>query len=232
MSTGKLVLLHTVSPLIQSFSKLAADLLPGVTVVHILDEPLLERIVRRGGLAAVDVERVQQHRLMAADIHADAILVTCSTISTCVDQVRAWPGIPILKIDDAMISEAVGLGQRIGVIATIASTLEPTRQMLLAQSQATGRSITLVMRLVEGALPALLSGDGATHDRLVRAAVDELSKSSDVVVLAQASMARVLTAIPVAERRVPLLSSPYLALAQVRNLIFPVEDKRDQHLNQ
>jgi hypothetical protein len=77
------------------------------------------------------------------------------------------------------------------------------------------------MRLVEGALPALLSGDGDTHDRLVRAAVDELSKSSDVVVLAQASMARVLTAIPAAERRVPLLSSPYLALAQVRTLLFP-----------
>jgi Asp/Glu/hydantoin racemase len=231
MSTGKLVLLHTLSPLIQSFSKLAVDLLPDVTVVHILDEPLLERIVRRGSLAMADAERVQQHRLMAADINADAMLVTCSTISTCVDQVRAWPGIPILKIDEAMTTEAVRLGQRIGVIATITSTLEPTRQMLLAQSQATGRSITLEMRLVEGALSALLSEDGDTHDRLVHAAVVELSKCSDVVVLAQASMARVLTAIPVAERRVPLLSSPYLALAQVRNQIFPVGDKRDKHSN-
>jgi Asp/Glu/hydantoin racemase len=224
LSTGKLVFLHTLLPLIQVFSKLAVDLLPEVTVVHILDEPLLERVVKRGSLADTDAERIQQHRLMAADVKADAMLVTCSTTSPCVDQVRAWPGIPILKIDEAMIAEAVRLGQRIGVIATITSTLEPTRQMLLAQSQATGRTITVEMRLVEGALSALLSGDGDTHDHLVHAAIVELSKYCDVVVLAQASMARVLTAISIEEQHIPLLSSPHLALAQVRRLLFPEGD--------
>ena len=229
MSTRKLVLLHTLPPLIDLFSRLASEILPDVKPVHILDEPLLERINWRGGLAVADAERVQQHRLMAGDIEADVMLVTCSTISPCVDQVRAWKGIPIIKIDEAMIKEAVRSGRHIGVLATANSTLEPTRQLLLAQSQLTGQSITLDLRLVDGALTALLSGDNENHDRLVRAAIIELSKHSDVVMLAQASMARVLSAIPVAEQRVPLLSSPHLALDQVRRLISP-EGERN-HVN-
>jgi hypothetical protein len=47
----------------------------------------------------------------------------------------------------------------------------------------------------------------------------ELAQRVDVVVLAQASMARVLEAMPEAERTVPILSSPHLALAQVGQLL-------------
>jgi Asp/Glu/hydantoin racemase len=221
MNDRKLVLLHTLSPLIQLFSQLMSEALPDVKPLHILDEPLLERIKFRGGLAAADAERVQQHRLAAGDIGADAILVTCSTVSPCADQVRAWAGIPILKIDEAMIAEAVKSGRNIGVLATASSTLKPTQQMLLAQSQLTGIPIIVELKLVEGALAALLSGDYETHDRLVCDAIRELSKRSDVVMLAQASMSRVLATIPVSERQVPVLSSPHLALAQVRRLLFP-----------
>ena len=73
--------------------------------------------------------------------------------------------------------------------------------------------------MVENALSALLNGDGATHDRLVKNATLELAQRVDVVVLAQASMARVLEAIPEAEREVPILSSPHLALGQVKQLL-------------
>ena len=72
---------------------------------------------------------------------------------------------------------------------------------------------------MEGALAALLDGDGAAHDRLVKDATLELSGRVDVVVLAQASMARVLEAFPEAERTAPVLSSPHLALGQVRRLL-------------
>jgi Asp/Glu/hydantoin racemase len=219
MIANKFVLLHTLPPLIRLFSQLVPEVMPDLKPVHILDEPLLDRINRRGGLTPDDAERVQQHRVIAGDIAAGVILVTCSTVSPCVDQVRAWPGIPILKIDEAMIAEAVRLGQRIGVVATAASTLEPSRQMLFAQSQLTGRSITVEFKLVEGALAAFLAGDNETHDRLVRAAIIEISKYCDVTMLAQASMARVIPSLPVAERQVPILSSPYLALAQVRKII-------------
>ena len=78
------------------------------------------------------------------------------------------------------------------MIATNRTTLEPTRQLLLAEAARTGRQIDVELVMVEDALPALLNGDGAAHDRLVRQAVLDIRPRADVVVLAQASIARVL----------------------------------------
>ena len=51
--SGLLVMIHTVPPLIGVFDRLTAQILPGVQVKHILDEPLLEAIrsARPGGPA-------------------------------------------------------------------------------------------------------------------------------------------------------------------------------------
>jgi Asp/Glu/hydantoin racemase len=201
------------------FSKLGAELLPGVELKHILDEPLIERVRQRGSLAPGDALRLQGHIALAEEIGADAVLVTCSTISPCVDDVRPHARIPVFKIDEAMIGQAVANGTRLGVVATSQTTLEPTGQLLQAEAGRCGKKLVIELLLVEGALPALLSGDGATHDRMVKEAVLELARRVEVVVLAQASMARVLDVIPEAERPVPILSSPHLALQRVRDLL-------------
>ena len=217
----KLILIHTVPPLLDVFNKLGAELLPDVQLMHVLDEPLLERVRRRGGLAPEDAEQLRAHVAVAEQIEAGAVLVTCSTVSPCVDDVRPQATIPVLKIDEAMIAQAVGRGSKIGVVATIATTLAPTRQLLEAQADESARQIETELLLVENALQALLSGDGATHDRLVKQAVLELAPRVEVIVLAQASMARVLETLSAAECPVPILSSPHLALKRVRQLLSP-----------
>ncbi|MDI7277516.1 MAG: aspartate/glutamate racemase family protein, partial [Anaerolineae bacterium] len=125
-----IVLVHTVAPLVGVFQRLGAEMLPDVRLLHILDEPLLERVRRRGSLAPEDGERLCQHASAAEAVGAAAVLVTCSTVSPCVDAVRAAARIPVLKIDEAMIAEAVSRGRRVGVVATAPTTLEPTRQAL------------------------------------------------------------------------------------------------------
>ena len=96
----KLVCLHTVRPLLDLFDRIAAKELPGTQLVHILDEPLLERVSLRGHLDPEDSLRVQSHRELSEKIGASAILVTCSTISPCVDGIRTLTSIPIFKIDE------------------------------------------------------------------------------------------------------------------------------------
>jgi Asp/Glu/hydantoin racemase len=219
MDAKRLILIHTISPLLDVFNKLGAELLPGVQLMHVLDEPLLERVRQRGQLAPEDSARLQTHVVVAEEIGAHAILVTCSTVSPCVDDVRPEANIPVMKIDEAMIDEAVARGTKIGVVATNVTTLEPTRQLLEAQADVAAKEIEVELVLVENALPALMSGDGTTHDKLVKEAVLELADRVDVVILAQASMARVLDVIPEAERPVPILSSPHLALERVRELL-------------
>ena len=213
-----LVLVHTVPPLIEVFKGLAAELLPGVRVLHMLDEPLLEQVRQRGQLADEDARRLGTHVEEAARIGAAAVLVTCSTVSPCVDVVRQHAGVPVLRIDEIMIGEAVRQGGRIGVIATNRTTLEPTRQLLLAEAARSGRRIDVELVMVDGALPALLNGDGVAHDRLVRQAVLELAPRADVIVLAQASTARVMPVLAQDVLGVRVLSSPHLALSQVAEL--------------
>lgn len=213
----RLVLVHTVPPLIEVFTRLAGELLPGVSLLHVLDEPLLEHVRAAGGIGPADVARLAAHVDEAAAVGAGAVLVTCSTVSPAVDSVRPTAPLPVLKIDEAMVAEAVRLGTRIGVVATNRTTLEPTRSLLEAEAARAGRPVTVAMRFVEGALPALLAGDGAAHDRLVTDAVTNLAPQVDVVVLAQASMARVLAALDPA-LPAPVLASPLLALQQVAAL--------------
>ncbi len=217
--SNRLVLIHTVTPLIDVFNKMGAELLPGVQLIHILDEPLLERVRQRGRLAAEDAARMQTHVTVAEQIKAQAVLVTCSTISPTVDEVRPKANIPVVKIDEAMITKAVEQGNTIGVVATNPTTLEPTRHLLQTQADAAVKTIDIKLVLVDQALSAFLSGDGATHDTLVAEAVLNLAQNVDVVVLAQASMARVLDVIPKNEHAVPILSSPHLALAQVKRIL-------------
>jgi len=211
-----LVLIHTVTPLIAVFDRLAMELLPGVAVKHILDEPLLELVRRRGGLDGSDAARLQTHIAGAEAIGAAVVLVTCSTISPLVDRVRQVTQLPVFKVDEAMLEAAVQLGPRIGVLATNPSTIEPTCHLLRERASAAGNVIDPVTQLVPGALDALLGGDGATHDRLLSGAIQQMSSRVDVVVLAQASMARVLESLPASARSKPVLSSPHLALERLQ----------------
>jgi Asp/Glu/hydantoin racemase len=121
-------------------------------------------------------------------------------------------GVPVLRVDQPMADSAVQSARRIGVLATLQTTLEPTADLILRRAQLAGKQIELTSKLCEGAFDALMNGDAATHDSKVTGALKELSKQVDVIVLAQASMARVVDNLPSEEKRVPILASPGLAI--------------------
>ena len=211
-----LVLVHTMPGLVEPFTTWCGRLVPEARLLHVLDEPLLERIRSRGHAEGDDDERLAGHLETAGSIGADAVLVTCSTVSPLVANVRDRFAFPVVAIDEAMARDAVRLGPRVTVVATAASTLGPTRTGLEAEAARVSRPVEVTIRLVDGALAALLAGDVEAHDRLVAAAVRDAAADSDVIVLAQATMARVLPALLEPPIPVPVLASPPIALAEVR----------------
>ncbi len=214
----KIAFVHTVSPLISEFNKLGAELLPGTQFVHILDELILEHIHQQGGVTQEDTARLRSHIDSAVQIRAEAVVVTCSVLSACIDEIRPTVDIPIVKIDEALVEMAVATGEKIGMLATNPTTLKPSAQILYDEATRIGKTITVIPMLVEHAFDAIRKGDGETHDRLVKQALMEFASQVDVIVLAQASMARVLNLIPENERGVPILSSPHLAIERVKHL--------------
>lgn len=213
------VLIHTISPLIKVFDRLSAELLPGVQLKHILDEPLLEGIRQRGSSISSDAARLWDHIKIAESIRCRAVLITCSILSPLIDDLRPLTALPLVKIDEAMISAAIQAGSHLGVLATNPTSLIFLQQRLDSQAQQSGKVITYELKSVDGAFDALLADNTEEHDRLVRQAITEFLPDVDAIVLAQASTARVLNVIPEAERRVPIFSSPNLALEQVRQCL-------------
>jgi hypothetical protein len=218
--TQRLVFVHTVGSLAALFAQLAAEILPpAVEVWHVSDEVLLKVVLAEGGLTPFAYRRVAEHAIAAEQAGASAVQLTCSSISPCADPAQALVSIPVLKVDAPMVERAVELGARIGVVATVRTTLAPTTAAVSARAAQVGKSVAVDPVLCEGAYAALLAGDLATHDRLVRAALSAVLARNDVVLLAQASMARVAGQLPAAELAVPLLTSPRLALERARDVL-------------
>jgi hypothetical protein len=210
---NRLGLIHTVSQLAPTFGELADELLPGVGTVVIADELLLKRTVRDGAVDDVTRDRLRGHVAALADFGVDAVLVTCSSVGGLVDDIAPEAAVPVLRVDRAMAELAVTVGARVGVLATLPTTLAPTTELVKAAAHGAGRDVTVVARLCDGAFAALSSGDGARHDALIADELDRLAAEVDVVVLAQASMARIAAARPVGGARV--LSSPRLAMERL-----------------
>lgn len=209
-----LALIHTSPVLVPAFNELAAKLLGATRVFHMVDESLIKNTIRTGHLEKSTMLRVVHHIEAAAQAGADAVLVTCSSIGPAVNAARPLFDLPVMRIDEPMARKAVESGKRIGVLATLRTTLEPTVQLL----RDTGAE-EIVSKLCEGAFEAVISGDTATHDRMVTAGLKELAAQVDVIVLAQASMARVIDQLPAEEKKVPILSSPALAMEHARAVV-------------
>jgi hypothetical protein len=118
-----------------------------------------------------------------------------------------------------MADHAIVTASRVGVIATLPTTLQPTADLLRRRAAVAGKNIDLSTRLCDGAFDALMGGDADTHDLLVGKALRELSTQVDVIVLAQASMARVVASFPEVDRRVPILASPPLAIDYLASIL-------------
>jgi Asp/Glu/hydantoin racemase len=217
--TQKLAFVHTVASLVGPFNDLAKELLPGVEVFHIADEMLLKVVLAQGGLSPFIFQRVAEHVVAAERAGATAVQCTCSSISPCVDAARPLVGIPVLKIDEPMVDRAIYTGRRIGVAATVPTTLKPTTDLVHARAAALGVTVQVEPALCEGAFAALQSGDTQMHDLLVMQALRVLASRNDVIILAQASMARVAALIPADAQAAPILSSPRLAMEHAREVL-------------
>jgi Asp/Glu/hydantoin racemase len=218
--SSKLALLHTSHVLIPAFDQLCEENLPDTSVFHIVDKTLIEEARAAGAVTESIARRMASYVQSAHKAGADVVMITCSSIGPGVKIVRYSCDFPVLRVDEPMAAEAVRIGGRIGVAATLSSTLEPTLALLRETAEAHSRKVEVVTCVCEGAFPAFLAGDIETHDRIVMESLKDLMQRTDVIVLAQASMATVVRKIPRDGRRVPILSSPVLAIQQAKRVLY------------
>lgn len=219
MQQKTLGLIHTSATLVPMFQQLCSQYLPQVKVFNIVDDSLIKNTIACGELTPTTARRVVNYVGSAELAGADFILVTCSSIGAAVEAAAELTNVPVLRVDQPMADLAVRTGKRIGVIATLSTTLQPTSDLVKRRAAVAGKSIELEAVLCEGAFDALMSGDGAKHDEMVGKALRELSAKVDVIVLAQASMARVADALAPEDKKVPILASPGIAVQHIASVL-------------
>lgn len=220
MKRKTLALVHTSATLVPMFAQLCKEKLPDVETFNIADDSLVRACATAGSLTPAIARRVGSHVASAEAAGADAILVTCSSIGPAVEAAAFFTGVPLLRVDQPMADEAVRTGQRIGVIATLPTTLHPTTDLVRRRAAVAGKSVEVIAQLAEGAFEALMGRDTAKHDALVTAALRQLASRSDVIVLAQASMARVVDGLPEGDKTTPILASPPIAIDYLAATVF------------
>lgn len=203
----KLAIIHTTSATIEPLHKLANELLPGTIINNWMDDSILPELIASNGNLLLVRERWIQYVRYAIQADASVVLSACSSVGDLADEIQERVSIPVLRIDRPMAEEAVSTANRIGVAATISVTLGPTTRLLHSIAATRGKEVRLYPLLVEGAYAQMMAGHPEIHDRLLADALVKLIAEVDLVILAQASMARVIPTLPI-EIQSRFLTSP------------------------
>ena len=171
---------------------------PGVRVAFITDSTLLDDVRKNGGPTQAVIE------ISGADL----IVNSCSTVGEVADIYAKEVHIPVMKVDLPMAQEAVQLGTKIAIIATVETTLGPSQRLIEKIGREQGKEMHCSQFLENGAWDALQSGHPEEHNRILMESIRKLDRGGyDAIVMAQVSMRALLPEL--GDVKTPMLCSFY-----------------------
>jgi Asp/Glu/hydantoin racemase len=188
---------------------------PDVHVFNIMDDSLLCESLAHGCATAPVIKRLQFYVLAAEAMGADVAMITCTTVGEASRIARQFASIPVFNIDEPMARQAVRMGRRLGIIATVPTSPAATRRLLERCAQEAGVAIEISIGINEEAFSELQKGNVRRHDELVHTEMDRLSEKVDVLVLGQISLAQIRH-----ETRVPVLQVGHSGFEEARRLLY------------
>lgn len=198
--------LHTAQTHINTFQPIFEQMNNELSGEHIVVESLLEQAQKKENIDAVQKEIAALiAQKMTKD--EDVLLCTCSTIGPLAEQVDRQR---VLRVDRPMMEEAIRIGGRIRILATLESTIAPT--MALFHDVAGEKPVDVDIHVITEAWPYFEAGDLARYHEAIAKVIEAVAENADVIILAQASMMGALALVKVS---CPVLSSPELGVQAI-----------------
>ena len=189
----------------------------GAELLHYEDPSILSEIREHGYVTTAPAARLISMFMQAALDGADAVLNICSSVgevADCAQDAARYIGVPIVRIDEEMCRDAVRRGTRIGVMATLPTTLEPTKNTVKRVAREMNREITIIDSLVDGAF-------GLDQDQfrtLLLTNAEQIKDKIDILLLCQGSMAYCEEYLE-EKTGVPVVSSPRYGAAALKEAL-------------
>lgn len=186
----KVGIVHAAAITIQAVQKYSSEIIPEVEVVHWLDDTIQNTnfACEPGTIPRKNYAKFVQAALSLQDYGVDLILLACSTFNRAVELAQPMIDTPLLQIDRPMMDLAVKHGNRIGLLATVPTTVPASERLLRLAAQEAGHQVEVKTRLCSEAFQVLKAGDPEKHNEMLLEEIRQISGEVDAVVLAQVSM--------------------------------------------
>jgi Asp/Glu/hydantoin racemase len=219
-------IIHAVHLTIRAMQPFLERYIPDVEVMHLCDDT-----IQRDNLAAAvgtipkhNYFRFAQYAHNMQESGVELILLACSTFNYAAELARPMIDIPILQIDRPMMELAVMDGKRVGLLATLASTVPSSERLLRIVAAEKNRPVEITTVLRPEAFAAVSKGDTETHNRILLEEIDKLSSQVDSIVMAQLSMSAL--APHLGKTAVPVYNSGTTGFGYIREKLYgPMRDE-------
>lgn len=193
--------------------------LPEVTVMHLCDDTIQRDNIAAGAgiIPKRNYSKFVEYAHNLEEAGADMILLACSTFNYAAELARPMVDIPIAQIDRPMMEAAVRTGKRVGLLATLETTVPSSERLLQIAAREAGVEISIQKVLCSEAFAAYSRGEIEEHNRILMKAIETLSGENDCIVMAQLSMSALAPFIK--ESRVPVYNSGETGFIRVREML-------------
>jgi aspartate/glutamate racemase len=215
----KLGIIHAALITTRAVQKYIDEIIPEVEVVHWVDDTIQNTnfACEPGTIPKKNYAKFVQAALSQQEYGVDLILLACSTFNRAAEYARPMIDTPMLQIDRPMMDLAVQDGGRIGLLATVPTTVPSSERLLRLAAEEAGKKIDVKLRLCSEAFQVLKAGNPVKHNEMLLAEIAHLSDEVDAIVMAQVSM----TALePRLDRtKVPVYNSGRTAFNKIRQIL-------------
>jgi len=219
LSNKTLGIIHAAVFTSQTVQPYIDEILPDVKIVQFGDDT-----IQRDNLAAevgiipkVNYFKFVTYAHFLEEAGVDLIMLGCSTFNRAIEYARPMINTPMLQIDRAMMDIAVQNGKRIGLLATLPSTVPSSERLLKLAAKDAKKEIEIKTILSSEAFAFLRSGNVAKHNEMLLEEIDKLSKEVDCICMAQVSMSALESSLT--NTRVPVYNSGRTGFMRAREIL-------------
>jgi len=215
----KLGIIHAALITTRAVQKYIDEIIPEVEVVHWVDDTIQNTnfACEPGIVPRKNYAKFVTGALSQQEYGVDLILLACSTFNRAAEHARPMIDVPLLQIDRPMMDLAVQDGRRVGLLATVPTTVPASERLLRLAAAEAGREVEVHTRLCSEAFRVLKAGDPDKHNEMLLEEIGKLSDHVDAIVMAQVSMTALEPRLT--STRVPVYNSGRTAFNRIRTYL-------------
>lgn len=219
LSGRTLGIIHASSITIDAVKPYVQKYIPEVQIMHLCDDTIQRDNIAAGVgvIPKVNYFKFAQYAHNLEEAGVDVIMLACSTFNYAAELARPVINTPIAQIDRPMMELAVKAGKKIGLLATLATTVPSSERLLKIAALEANKEIEIKTVLCSEAFDEYLKGNYDRHNEILLQAIDSLSSEVDCIAMAQLSMSKLAPLLKCT--KVPVFNSGDTGFERVRDML-------------